>query len=126
MLDQRADALSRDTCRVCLLLLDAVVLALKDRDRWEQLDQADEALLRLRQRIRLAQDRDIFDERQALHALGLCDRIGRQIGGCVPAPANRPSASGVLQVPRGHCPPSRPAHSSRPRRPSGRAPLPIL
>jgi len=80
-LDQGADALSRDTCRVCLGLLDAVVLALKDRDRWERLDQADEALLRLRQRIRLAQDRGIFDERQALHALGLCDRIGRQIGG---------------------------------------------
>jgi hypothetical protein len=80
-LDRRGDALSRDTCRVCLLLLDAVVLALKNRDRWERLDQADEALLRLRQRIRLAEDRGIFDQRQALHALARCDRIGRQIGG---------------------------------------------
>ncbi len=80
-LNERADPLSRDSCRICLGLLDAVVLALKHRERWERLEQADEALLRLRQRIRLIQEQRVFDERQALHALELCNRIGRQIGG---------------------------------------------
>lgn len=75
--------LAWDTGRLCLALLDAVVLALKDRERWERLDAADENLLRLRQRLRLAQTTGLIDERQALHALGLCDDIGRQIGGWI-------------------------------------------
>ena len=80
-LDERQDGLSRETCRTGLELLDHVVFALKTSERWEHLADADGALLKLRQRIRLIEGRGIFDERQALHALSLCERIGRQIGG---------------------------------------------
>ncbi len=75
------DILSRDTCKFSLDLLDVVVLALKNRERWERLEQADRILLRLRQRIRLIQTQGMLDDHQALHALEICDRIGRQIGG---------------------------------------------
>jgi len=80
-LDVQASTLARDTCRLALVLLDQIVLALKNRDRWERLEQADETIIRLRQRIRLAHDAGFFDDRQALHALGRCDSVGRQIGG---------------------------------------------
>jgi hypothetical protein len=80
-LGKRADYLSRNTCDRCLRLLDCMVLALKDRDRWEHLEEADEILIGLRQRIRLAHDDGLLDERQAWHALGMADNIGRQIGG---------------------------------------------
>ena len=75
------DTLSRETCRFSLDLLDVVVLALKNYERWEQLEQADQILLRLRQRIRLIQTQGMLDDHQTLHALEICDRIGRQIGG---------------------------------------------
>ena len=80
-LNECTDTLSRDICRYSLDLLDAVVLALKGWERWERLEQAERHLLRLRQRIRLAETQGMFDDRQALHALEICDRIGRQIGG---------------------------------------------
>lgn len=80
-LNERQDTLSAETCRMVLRLLDCVVLALKDRERLEHLDQADLILVRLRQRLRLAAGQALLDERQALHGLGRCDDIGRQIGG---------------------------------------------
>ena len=80
-LNERTDTLSAETCALTLRLLDCVVLALKDRDRLEHLDQADLILLRLRQRLRLSVPAALLDERQALHALGRCDEIGRQLGG---------------------------------------------
>jgi hypothetical protein len=80
-LNERHDSLSADTCRLALRLLDYIVLALKDRERLEVLDLADVTLLKLRQRLRLAPTQGLLDERQALHGLGRCDDIGRQIGG---------------------------------------------
>lgn len=80
-LKDRSDHLSADTCRLVLRLLDSVVLALKDRDRLEALDDADRTLLQLRQRLRLAATQALLDERQALHGLARCDDIGRQLGG---------------------------------------------
>ena len=77
----RSDHLSADTCRLVLTLLDCIVLALKDRDRLARLEQADQTLLRLRQRLRLAGTLALLDQRQCLHGLGRCDDIGRQIGG---------------------------------------------
>ncbi len=64
-----------------LALLDAVVFALKDIERMEHLDLADQHLLRLRMRIRLAWEAALVTERQAVHLLGLADDIGRQLGG---------------------------------------------
>jgi hypothetical protein len=64
-----------------LRLLDGVVLALKDRERLEALDEADRTLLQLRQRLRLAVPQALLDDRQALHGLARCDDIGRQLGG---------------------------------------------
>jgi hypothetical protein len=80
-LNVRSDTLSLEICRLVLRLLDCVVLALKDRERLEHLDQADLTLLKLRQRLRLTVSQALLDERQALHGLGRCDDIGRQIGG---------------------------------------------
>jgi hypothetical protein len=80
-LNNRPDTLSCETCRLVLRLLDCIVLALKDRERLDNLDAADMILLQLRQRLRLAAGQAIFDQRQALYALGLCDDLGRQIGG---------------------------------------------
>jgi hypothetical protein len=80
-LDREPSVLAREMCRLALRLLDAAVFALKDRERLERLDEMDELLLRLRQRIRLGRGTGLFDERQALHALALCDLIGRQVGG---------------------------------------------
>jgi hypothetical protein len=79
--DEQAGELPDSLCRVGLELLDAVTLALKDRDREMRLELADEALIRLRQRLRLANALDRLDEDAMLHALELCDGIGRQIGG---------------------------------------------
>lgn len=80
-LNERQDTLSAEISRLALRLLDCVVLALKDRERLEQLDQADLILLQLRQRLRLAVSAALLDERQALHGLGRCDDVGRQVGG---------------------------------------------
>jgi hypothetical protein len=68
-------------CSETLALLDAVVLALKDVDRLENLSQADLCLIRLRMRVRLAAETGLLTERQGLFLLGQCDDIGRQLGG---------------------------------------------
>ena len=77
----RTDTLSNETCRLVLRLLDCIVLALKDRERLERVDEADRRLLALRLRLRLANTQALLDERQTLHALGRCDEVGRQLGG---------------------------------------------
>jgi hypothetical protein len=74
-------ALARASVEESLALLDAVVFALKDIDRLEQLILADHRLIRLRLRLRMAWQAELLTERQALHLLGLADDIGRQIGG---------------------------------------------
>ncbi len=79
--DTLAGELPSSICRLGLELLDAITLALKDRDREMQLDRADAALICLRQRLRLANALNLVEEEPMLHALELCDGIGRQIGG---------------------------------------------
>lgn len=80
-LDERPGTLAPALCRRSLALLEALALALKDRDREVRLDEADEALIQLRLSLRLAADIGLIEERQLLHALALADDVGRQLGG---------------------------------------------
>ena len=68
-------------CRLSTRLLDAVLLALHDRDRGARLADADDALLCLRMHLRVAGERRQCSEDGMWHALRLCDDVGRQIGG---------------------------------------------
>lgn len=76
-----SDALSRELCAKTLALLDLITLALQDRERDMRLTDADELLVGVRLRLRLAGQLGSLDERQLVHALGLADGLGRQIGG---------------------------------------------
>jgi hypothetical protein len=76
-----AELVARAAAQVSLDLLDALVLALKDIDRDEQLALADRELIRLRMRLRLAHETALLDERQLEFLLRLTDDIGRQLGG---------------------------------------------
>ena len=78
---ERPDALSRELCAKALALLDLLTLALQDRERDLRLTDADELLVGLRLRLRLAGQLGRLDERQLMHVLGLADGVGRQIGG---------------------------------------------
>jgi hypothetical protein len=78
---ERGDALSRELCARTLALLDHITLALQGQDRAGRLDEADETLVGVRLRLRLAEQLGWLDERQLMHALELADAIGRQIGG---------------------------------------------
>jgi hypothetical protein len=78
---ERTDPLSTELCARVLALLDEVTLALQNRDRELRLDAADETLVAVRMRLRLAEALDWLDARQLMHALTLADAIGRQIGG---------------------------------------------
>lgn len=80
-LDRDSSVLARALCDSGLHLLAAVVLALKGRQREEQLAEADECLLILRMQLRLAGAIGLLGESQLLFALECADRIGRQIGG---------------------------------------------
>ena len=75
------DTLSRELCGKSLSLLDLVTFALQDRERDLRLIDADELLVALRLRLRIAEQLGRLDERQLMHALGLVDSVGRQIGG---------------------------------------------
>jgi hypothetical protein len=72
-------------CSEALVLLDAVVLALKDIDRRENLAAADLCLIRLRMRVRLAAQTGLLEARQGLFLLSQADDIGRQLGGWLKA-----------------------------------------
>jgi len=76
-----SDPLARSLLDLALGLLDALTLALKGRDRELHLDRADEQLILLRVRLRLAAALGLCSEPQLLHALGSADAIGRQLGG---------------------------------------------
>jgi hypothetical protein len=78
---QRSDPLSAELCTRSLALLDQITLALQDRDRELNLEAADETLTAVRLRLRLAEALGWLDARQLMHAIGLADAIGRQIGG---------------------------------------------
>ncbi len=73
--------LPQTLCTQALRLLEAVTLALKGRRRDEQVDIADECLIRLRTQLRLAAATGYLSEAQMLHALERAEVIGRQIGG---------------------------------------------
>jgi len=75
------DALSAELCTKSMALLDLITLALYDRERDLRLADADELLIGLRLRLRLAEQTGQLDARQLTHALGLTDAVGRQIGG---------------------------------------------
>lgn len=79
--DGASGVLAHAVCTEALGLLRAVTLALKGRERMDQLDEADERLIALRVQIRLAGTLEALSERQMLHALERADGIGRQIGG---------------------------------------------
>ena len=80
-LDRESSVLARALCDSSLQLLTAVVLALKGRQREEQLAAADECLIMLRMQLRLAGAIGLLGESQLLFALECADCIGRQIGG---------------------------------------------
>ncbi|MCG8423787.1 MAG: four helix bundle protein [Proteobacteria bacterium] len=73
--------LAHSICSRALSLLEAITLALKDRAREEQIDTADELLIGLRLRVRLAAQLGYVSENQAVHALERTDTIGNQLGG---------------------------------------------
>lgn len=79
--NQRTDYLARSLCARSLALTDAITLALQGRDRERRLEAADEILVELRLRLRLAGQNQQLDQRQLLFGLECSDRIGRQIGG---------------------------------------------
>ena len=73
--------LAREICRESIALLEEVALALKGRDVGARLDQADERLITLRLKLRLAAATGQLTEAQLLFALESADGIGRQLGG---------------------------------------------
>ncbi len=68
-------------CACALSLFEAITLALKGRRREEQVEIADEQLIRLRAQLRLACTLGHLSEAQMLYALERADAIGRQLGG---------------------------------------------
>jgi len=79
-LHEQPSYLARELCAQATTLLDLVAEALRSRDALEPLDEADALLRRLRLRLRLGSEIGLLDERRMLHALGLADNVGRQIG----------------------------------------------
>ena len=79
--DRSAGALGPHVVAIALDLLQAVTLALKDRRREEQIELADEHLIRLRVLLRLAADCGNLTAEQYGHVLSHVDAIGRQLGG---------------------------------------------
>jgi len=73
--------LPRELCRESIALLEAVLLALKGRNLGARLDEADERLITLRVKLRLAACLGLLNEAQQAFALESASRIGRQLGG---------------------------------------------
>ena len=80
-LGRDASILARHICDAALALLRSLTLALKGREREYHVDLADDQLVALRLYVQLAGTVELLTEAQSLHALGLLDGIGRQIGG---------------------------------------------
>lgn len=68
-------------CQRALDLLDHLTLALAGRDADRALDAADRTLVLLRAQLRLLREREQLTDAQLLHAAGLADQVGRQLGG---------------------------------------------
>ena len=79
--DQTPGVLGPSLCRCALILIQAIALALRDRHQEEQIDLADEQLIRLRVLLRLAADGGRLNNAQYVYALDKVDAIGRQLGG---------------------------------------------
>ena len=79
--DGAAGVLGPRIVAAALDLLQAVTLALKDRRREEQIELADEHLIRLRVLLRLASECGNLTAEQHGHVLARVDAIGRQLGG---------------------------------------------
>jgi hypothetical protein len=80
-LEQSERVLARRICEEALLLLDAVGLALQGRGVGSRLDEADERLIMLRIKLRLAGSVELLTKEQLVFALKSTDAIGRQLGG---------------------------------------------
>ncbi len=83
--DNDTRILAKTICNNTLHLLEAITLALKDRDKADQIDRADERLISLRIQLRLAATRGYLSEDQLLYAIEQMDTIGRQLGGWIRA-----------------------------------------
>ena len=73
--------LARSICRTTLLLMDQIAIALRRADPLELVEEADDTLVSLRVKLRLAAAGDLMSEEQMLFALKAADGIGRQLGG---------------------------------------------
>ena len=73
--------LPRALCRRGFVLLQVISLALRQRDRDDCIDRADEELIGLRNELRLAAAVGYLSDAQTIHALERADAIGRQLGG---------------------------------------------
>ncbi len=80
-LDGNGQVLARQICEDGLALLEAVGLALKGRSVGAHLDAADERLIALRLKLRLAMARGLLTHEQLVFAYTSTDAIGRQLGG---------------------------------------------
>lgn len=78
-----ARVLPRALCQTALALFEAITLGLKGRHREEQVETADEHLIRLRGQLRMAHALGYLSEAQMLYALDRADVIGRQLGGWI-------------------------------------------
>jgi len=77
--------LDRRVVQRALDLAEALTLALQGLERLERLLEADRHLAALRAVLRIAFEASRMDDRQVLHVHGLCDAIGRQLGGLLKA-----------------------------------------
>ncbi len=80
-LGARTDPLSQRAVHGGAELLERVVLALRGADLDHALEDADRALHRLRARLRLAVEAELLTAAQGVHAFGIADSIGNQLGG---------------------------------------------
>jgi len=80
-LDGSERLLGREICHDALRLTEAVVFALKGRSVGARLDEADERLIALRIKLRMAGSLGLLTDEQLLFAFQACDAIGRQLGG---------------------------------------------
>lgn len=78
--EREPGALAQRLCATALDLVESLVLALRRADAAD-VELADDRLALLRAHLRLARDRALLDDRQLIHALELCNSVGRQLGG---------------------------------------------
>lgn len=80
-LDGHGQVLARQICEDALAVLESVGLALGGRSVGAHLDHADERLIALRLKLRLAAARGLLTDDQLVFAFTAADAVGRQLGG---------------------------------------------